>query len=115
MEERLEKALAFSEYRKTIDNRKKALRRRYKNMLSVHYANGQFVADQATIAFVGALANSDYKSAVILDVKENAIEITDILEFRDSLLESYFQATNEYSVEMARLAKARNIKKAMDW
>ena len=115
MDERLEKALAFSKYRVTVENRRKALRRRFETMLVVHKNNGMFRADQDTISFVEALVSNGHKDAVMIDTKLNPIDVDDLEAFRDELLNAYFAATNEYSAEMKKLAKARDVKKAMDW
>lgn len=115
MDERLEKALAFGKYRMTIENRRKALKRRFESMLVVHHNNGMFLADQDTISFVSTLIDSGHNDAVLIDVKTNPIEIEDLGAFREDLINAYFTATNEYSSEMKKLKKARDVKKAMDW
>jgi hypothetical protein len=115
MDERLEKALAFGKYRMTVENRRRALQRRFESMTVVHHNNGMFQADQETIAFVDALLRAKHKDAVLIDIKQNPVEIDDLKEFRDTLMNAYFAATNEYSSEMKKLKKARDVKKAMDW
>jgi hypothetical protein len=115
MDERLEKALAFSKYRMTIENRRKALNRRFKAMSMVHANNGLFSADQATIAFVSTLIGLEHDNAILIDTKGNPIEIDDLGSFKEELLNAYFEATNELQSEMKKLAKARDVKKAMDW
>lgn len=115
MDERLEKALAFGKYRMTVENRRRALLRRFESMTVVHHNNGMFQADQQTIAFVDALLNAEHTDAILIDIKQNPVEITDLKEFRDMLTNAYFTATNEYSSEMKKLKKARDVKKAMDW
>jgi hypothetical protein len=114
MDERLEKALAFSNYRVTIDNRKKAIKRRYETMSVVYYNDGVFVADPQTISFIGTLS-VDSGGATVLDEKDRPIDIPDLLAFKQTLLEAYHTAMNEYADEMKKLAKARDVKKAMDW
>lgn len=115
MDERLEKALAFSNYRLTIENRRKALKRRFESMIVVHHEGGMFKADAETIGFVTTLIQCNYMDAVILDAKENPIEIADLSLLQHELNNAYFAATNEYLSEMKSLAKARDIKKAMNW
>jgi len=51
----------------------------------------------------------------LIDIKSNPIEIDDLGKFQDKLMNAYFAATNEYSSEMKKLKKARDVKKAMDW
>ena len=115
MDERLERALEFSNYRITIENQRANIKRRYDTMIVVHHNNGSFKADSETISFVSALIQAKTKSAVILDQKGNPIEIEDLKVFLDGLIEAYHQATNEFLGEHKKLARARNIKKAMNW
>jgi|SRR6056297_1780088 len=115
MDERLEKALAFGKYRYTIENRRKALQRRFDSMLTVHHKNGMFIANQETIAFVDALINQGMKDSILIDIKKVPVEVDDLKAFQQELVNAYFMATNEYSSEMKKLAKARDVKKAMDW
>ena len=115
MDERLEKALAFSNYRTTIENRRKAIKRRFNTMMTVHFNNGMFKSDKETIGFVQALIESGHETATLLDERQNPIDITNMAEFKESLINTYFSAMNEYSTEMRKLATARNVKKAMDW
>jgi len=115
MDERLERALEFAKYRTTIENQRANLKRRFKAMCTVHHSNGVFTADQTTIAFVAALISNNTKNAVVVDKKDNPIEVKDLKEFQALLIDTYMQATNEYASEHQKLAKARNIKKAMNW
>lgn len=115
MDERLEKALAFSNYHTTLENRRKALLRRFESMLILTYENGMFSANQELISFVDALLNNDVKTVSILDVKNNPIEIQNLNEFQILLIDTYTMAMNEYSSECKKINTARNVKKIMDW
>jgi len=115
MDERLEKALEFANYRTTLSNQKRNIRSRMQVLQSVQYKTGSFVADEKTISFVDALLRSDKKNAIVIDTKENPIEIDDLSEFKDSLISAYTEASNEYKIQMDKIKKARNIKKIMDW
>jgi hypothetical protein len=115
MDERLEKALAFSNFRATIENRRTAIRRRFETMLIVHHDNGMFRADTTTISFIDTLIQEGHLDATLIDEKYNPIDVTDLAELKSKLVNAYFAATNEYSSELKSLAKARDVKKAMDW
>ena len=52
MDERLEKALEFSNYRMTIENQKKNLKTRVDTLQTFMYAKGTWKADQPLISFV---------------------------------------------------------------
>ena len=115
MDERLEKALEFANYRSTLSNQKRNIRSRMQVLQSVHYKGGSFIANEVTISFVGSIINAGKSSAIIVDTKDNPIEIEDLQEFQNILIDAYQQATNEYKVQMDKIKKARNIKKIMDW
>ena len=73
MDERLEKALEFANYRTTLSNQKRNIRSRMQVLQSVQYNTGSFIADEKTISFVDALLRSDKDSAIIIDTKENQL------------------------------------------
>jgi hypothetical protein len=115
MDERLQKALEFSNYTITLNNQKKNIKNRIRQLQTVHYNNGVFFADQETISFVSTLIGLKHKRAVIQDKKENPISITKLSEFLEKLVDAYTSAMTEYENEYEKLKKARNIKKIMDW
>ena len=82
---------------------------------AVHYNSGSFIANPTTISFVNTLINLGKKTAVVIDTKDNPIEIDDLKEFQNSLVDAYYNASNEYKVQMDKVKKSRNIKKIMDW
>lgn len=115
MDERLEKALEFGNYRTTLANQKRNVISRMQILQKVHYNSGAFNANPQTIAFVHALIENKKTSSVIVDNKENPIEIENLQEFLDALISSYTEGVNEYKVQMDKFKKSRNIKKIMDW
>jgi|TARA_R110002153_G_scaffold139423_1_gene290026 hypothetical protein len=115
MDERLEKALEFANYRTTLGNQKRQIRSRMQVLQTVHYDKGTFSADASTIGFVNALMQNKKTSSVILDTKDNPILIEDLQQFSDTLIEAYQAATNEYKTQMEKVNRARSVKKLMDW
>ena len=115
MDERLEKALEFANYRTTLSNQKRNIRTRMQVLQSVHYKTGSFVANESTISFVNSLLAAEKESAILIDTKDNPIEIEDLNDFRDVLIGAYTEASNEYKVQMDKIKRSRNIKKIMDW
>lgn len=115
MDERLQKALEFSNYTLTLNNQKKNIKNRVAQLQTVHYNGGVFKADSATIAMVQALIEIDNQDSVMVDTKENPIRINRLREFREKLLSAYNSAMTEYEIEYDKLKKARNINKLMDW
>ena len=115
MDERLEKALEFANYRITLGNQKRTLKQRTLVLQTVHYAKGVFHANPTTIAFVKTLIDLDREQAIIVDTKENPIQIDDLEEFLETLVSAYAEASNAYKVQAEKIKKARNIKALMDW
>ena len=57
MDDRLEKALEFSNYRMTIENQKKNLKIRMETQQTFMYKKGTWRADQLLISFVQSFMN----------------------------------------------------------
>lgn len=115
MDERLQKALEFSNYTATINNQKKNIRNRFAQLQLVHHIGGVFIANQETIAFIKTLIDLGHKKGIIVDSKQNPINVKDYDELLEKLVDAYFSATTEFEVGYEKLRKARNIKTAMDW
>tara|TARA_A200000159_G_scaffold164527_1_gene194549 strand:+ start:1136 stop:1483 length:348 start_codon:yes stop_codon:yes gene_type:complete len=115
MDERLEKALEFSNYALTINNQKRNIRNRVAQLQIVHYLGGVFIANHETIAFIKTLLDMEKKTAIVIDSRENPITVKSLKELMDKLVDAYTSATTEFDIENERLKKARNIKKIMDW
>tara|TARA_R110002167_G_scaffold53294_9_gene152964 strand:+ start:304 stop:651 length:348 start_codon:yes stop_codon:yes gene_type:complete len=115
MDERLEKALDFSNYALTINNQKRNIRNRVAQLQIVHYMGGVFLADHETIAFVKTLVDMKHKKFIVIDSKNNPITVKSVKELLEKLVGAYISATTEFDIENEKLKKARNIKTIMDW
>lgn len=115
MDDRLQKALEFSNYNLTITNQKKNIKNRVNQIQIVHHNGGVFLANPVTISFVKTLIDLGQTASVIVDTKENPIEVKNLQEFIDLLLDAYTSAMQEYQVEYDKIKKARNIKTVMGW
>lgn len=115
MDERLEKALEFSNYALTINNQKRNIKNRIAQLQIVHHLGGVFIADHATISFVKALVDLGHTDGVMIDSKENPVKVKSFTELLEKLTTAYFSATNEFDAEYEKLKKARNIKTIMEW
>ena len=51
MDERLQKALDFSNYTATINNQKQNIKNRFEQLQLVHHAGGTFVANQQPVNY----------------------------------------------------------------
>ena len=116
MDERLQKALEFSNYTLTLNNQKRNIKNRVAQLQLVHYNGGVFVANHETVSFFKTLVDLERdKNIVVMDSKENPVKVVDVKELLDKLVNAYFSAVNEYESENEKLRKARSIKQIMDW
>lgn len=116
MDERLQKALEFSNYTLTLNNQKRNIKNRVAQLQLVHYNGGVFQANHETIAFFKALVDLDHVNNVtVMDSKENPVKVVNLKELLEKLTSAYFNAMNEFASEYEKLHKARSIKQIMDW
>lgn len=116
MDERLEKALEFSNYMVTLNNQKRILKEKFRENI-VHYHNGgQFTVTQDLITFVNMLVDRGVSEDIVLvDDNETPILISDADSFLSDILDRYFSVTNQYYTAYKRLLSKRSVKKLVDY
>lgn len=115
MDERLQKALEFSNYRQTLAIQRKTLKEKINAKLTYGCNGGLFKIDQSLITFVQMLIDQGRTENVpIIDVNENPILIVDLNDFRDEILDRYFTATYEYLEEYQKIKSSRTVEKILD-
>ncbi len=110
MDDRLEKAIEFSNYRLTFFNIKENIKLKVDGMLTHAVNGGIFKATTDLINFTKTVMDTGRTEVVLIDINGNPIEITDIPKLHDELVSKYFEATNYYYLEYSNLKKARSIK-----
>ena len=115
MDDRLERALDFSNFRLTLHNQKQSAKQRAENMLQVQYGNSLFKADQTLINFVKTMKDEEYSPFVVNDVHDNPVQIDDSEIFLEKLISAYASTMNEYIISHEKIKKARNIKRLVEW
>lgn len=112
MDERLEKALDFSNFMVTLNNQKRALKEKFLSDC-VHYHNGgSFFVTKELINFCKTLVDSGNDEDVILiDDNDLPIEIADMTEFFEKILAIYFSASNSYFSEYQKIKSSRSVEK----
>lgn len=113
MDERLSKALEFSNFRISLFNKKESIRLKMDSMLNYAINGGIFKAKVETINFLKLLIDDGKDQVVLIDLNGNPVEITNIKELYNELLSRYFSATNFYHVEYDKIRKARTVKSLM--
>jgi len=115
MDERLKKALDFSNYRQTLSIQRKTLKEKINAKLTYGYQGGLFKIDRSLIVFVQMLIDQDRTENVpLVDQNDNPILIPDLTKFRDEILDRYFTSTYEYYEEYQKIKNSRTVEKLLD-
>jgi len=116
MDERLKKALEFSNFKKTFSVKREALREKLEAKLLYGYSGGLFKIDQSLLNFVQMMIDHDRTTGVpIIDSNGNPILIADVIKFKDEIFDRYFEATLDYFNEYEKIKKTRTVEKLVDY
>lgn len=110
LDARLEEALLHAKFRVSLTTQKKNIKLKLDNALIYAFGGGTFQITQQLIAFTSALLAADRQSAVLSDVNDNPIQITDLADFHENIIDTYSESMNEYLIEIKNLNKARSTK-----
>lgn len=113
MDEKLEKALEFSNYQQTLQVQKENLKLRLEHMLIVKIENNIFGCNMELINFIQTCILNKYDSTIIMDSNNNPVKIENLDSILKQFLEVYFLAYEEYLEKYNDLKKARNVKKVI--
>jgi hypothetical protein len=114
MDERLEKALDFSNYMVTLNNQKRLLGEQYQQQLIYYFNGGQFSATQELVSFCNALILLGQTETVLVDDNNIPVFVQNLEEFLSDILQVYASASNQYFTEYETLKKNRSIKGIVD-
>jgi len=110
MDERLEKALEFSNYMVTLNNQRRVVREQFLENC-VHYLNGgKFAVNRDLITFCHTLLQREQTSAILIDDNDTPIEVEDLQKFLDDILDIYFTTSYEYFDKYNEIKKNRTVK-----
>jgi hypothetical protein len=116
MDERLEKALEFSNYMVTLNNQKRVLREKFREKTVFYYGGGQFTVSKDLITFVNMLVERDNTEDIVLvDDNELPIMVKDLEEFLSDTIDTYFSAANQYHADYKTLILNRSVSKLVDY
>ena len=114
MEERLEKALEFVNYRQTLNNQLHKIKIRAEGLLMLAKNGGNFIVGQDLICFLDYLTRTGIAEANILDSNNIPVQIVDVPEFLKEVTRRYFGVTDDYLREYTSIRKLRNVKSILD-
>lgn len=115
MDERLSKALDFSNYMVTLNNQKRLIQEKYQEDLLYFYNGSQFTVSRELITFVGMMIDKDQDSLVLTDDNGIPASVDDVEDFYDNIIDVYFTASNTYYSQYQALKKNRNVEKLVDY
>ena len=111
MDERLKKAINFSNYMVTLNNQKRLLKEKYQEDLLYYYNGCQFSITKELITFLGFLVEKGNDSVVLTDDNQVPTRIEHLEDFFDQVLDKYFTASNDYLNDYEALKKKRSVEK----
>jgi len=115
MDDRLKKALDFSNYQNTLSNQRRLLRDKLNSSLIYGHNGGIFKVNQELINFVNYLVSMDRRSNVpLLDSNQNPIMIEDLDQFLNQITDIYFVSVFDYYTEYEKIKKSRSTEKLLD-
>lgn len=114
MDERLQKALDFSNYMITLNNQKRLLQEKYQNDIIYYYNGGQFTISQQLISFCQSLISMNQTETILIDDNNLPIEIENLKLFSINLYSKYFEASNAYLSEYTKLKHNRSVERIIE-
>jgi len=116
MDERLEKALDFSNYMITLNNQKRILKEQFREQIIFYHAGAQFTVTKELLTFVTMLVETEHvENVVLVDDNETPAKIENLEAFLDDIMDVYFSATNTFHTEYTKLKNNRSVEKLTDY
>ncbi len=114
VDERVEEALEFSQYRVTVKNKLENLKRKLHSDLIYAKNGGIFHINQTLINFVELLVRQKKEQIFLLDSNQTPIKISDPDNFFGQIIFKYSNAMNEYFMKYHDVVKLRTVRKVVD-
>lgn len=114
MDERLAKALDYSNYMVTYNNQKLLAKERFNENLCYFFNGSQFIVSIELINYVHYLFNKGITNTILIDSNETPIKIDNIEEFLNNIQHTYFFATNRYYQDLTELKTKRKVEKLVE-
>lgn len=110
MDERLKKALDFSNYMVTLNNQRLALKEKFLADLVYYHNGGCFTISKELINFVKTMIDTGNDTNLILiDDKDYPVEIENVNDFLSKIINLYFTASNSYHTEYQKIKSNRSV------
>jgi hypothetical protein len=107
---RLEQALAFANYRQTLNNQLHKLKIKSRGDLIFSKNGGNFTINRELICFLQLLKNENVNETILVDEVGVPVQITDVSMLLAEILQRYNAVTADYYKEYQLIRKSRNVK-----
>lgn len=114
MDERLEKALDFSNYMVSLYNQKKSFQEKFYQDIVYYYNGSQFTVTQGLISFCDTMLRNNQEEIVLIDDNDIPTEIENLKLFLEHILNIYFEASNSFINDYNRIKKQRTVANLTD-
>jgi len=114
MDERLEKALEFSNYMITLSNQKRILGEQFNENVIYYFNGGEFTASPELMSFCQCLLFRSQTDTILIDNNGLPVEIENLQLFSDNIASIYYTASNKYLTEYNKLKKNRTVSGIID-
>lgn len=114
MDERLEKALNYSNYMVTFNNQKRIAKEKFLDSRYFYLNGGKFFSSIELINYLSFLVSKGMTDTIVLDENENPIKVENLTEFLDNIQHTYFFALNEYYQTLTQLKSSRKVEKLVE-
>jgi hypothetical protein len=110
MDERIEKAFGVANYMATLSNQRRIILEEF-NQKVVYYQNGgTFTVTTELITFTKLVLELGHETDVpFVDDNKFPVLISNVQEFYNNIVETYFQALNEYAAKFAEIKSKRKV------
>ena len=115
MDERLEKALEFSNYLVTLSNQQRVLKEKFLSSCVFYTNGGSFTVSKELINFAHLLTTYPNKEVILVDDNNTPIQIKDITQFFSDIFNLYNKAVSSYYTEYTKLKQKRSVESLVQW
>lgn len=108
MDERLEKALDFSNYIQTLNNQKDLLKQSFDQSITYYFSGGTFTITLDLLNYLNFLNLEKVESAILID--NNGIPVcVSVNDFYNNIKNIYKSSLQQYYEDYNKLIKSRTI------
>ena len=109
MDQRLQKALEFSNFMISLDNQTRNLQNKFYQDTIFYYNGGQFKITQELISFCKTMIDYNQTSLVIVDDNDLPVQIENLNKFVNDIINVYVESSKSFLNDYNILRKERSV------